>query len=73
MADFRRGRNDGMPYRDVTTIRDLIYYQCAKTTTRGALHASDGTAAKTIHYGFIKQTFRDLQVIPLLLLKGESL
>jgi hypothetical protein len=34
-----------MPDRDVTTIRDLIYYQYAKAH----------------HYGFIKQTFRQLQ------------
>jgi hypothetical protein len=45
-----------MPDRDVTTIKDLIYYQYAKPTARSALHVPNGTA-----YGFIKQTFRDLQ------------
>ena len=49
-----------MPDRDVTTIRDLIYYQYAKIIARSALHAPDGTAAKGKHYGFIKQTFNDL-------------
>ena len=43
-----------MPDRDVTTIKDLIYYQNAKILARGALHAPDGTA-----YGLIKQTFRE--------------
>ena len=50
-----------MPDRDVTTIKDLIYYQYAKIIARSALHAQDGTAAKADHYGFIKQTFRELQ------------
>ena len=49
-----------MPDRDVTTIRDLIFYQYAKIIARSALHAPDGTAAKANHYGFIKQTFREL-------------
>ena len=46
-----------MPDRDVTTIRDLIYYQYAKIIARSALHAPDGTAAKAN----IKQTFRELR------------
>jgi hypothetical protein len=45
-----------MPDRDVT-----IHYQYANIIARSALHAPDGTAAKTNHYGFIKQTFRELQ------------
>ena len=49
-----------MPERDVTTIKDLIFYQYAKIIARSALHAPDGTAAKANHYGFIKQTFREL-------------
>ena len=49
-----------MPDRDVTTIKDLIYYQYAKIIARSALHAPDGTAAKASQYGFIKQTFREL-------------
>jgi hypothetical protein len=51
----------GMPDRDVTTIKDLIYDQYAKIIARSALPAPDGTAAKAHHYGFIKQTFRELQ------------
>jgi hypothetical protein len=46
-----------MPDRDVTTIKDLIYYQYAKIITRSALRAPDGTAAKAN----ITQTFRELQ------------
>jgi hypothetical protein len=34
-----------MPDRDVTTIKDLIHYRYPKAN----------------HYGFIKQTFRELQ------------
>ena len=49
-----------MPDRDVTTIKDLIYYQYAKTIARSAFSVPDGTAAKGDHYGFIKQTFREL-------------
>ena len=46
-----------MPDRDVTTIRDVIYYQYAKLIARSAQHAPDGTAAKAN----IKQTFRELR------------
>jgi len=49
-----------VPDRDVTTIRDLIYYQFAKIIARSALHAPDDTAARGSYYGFIKQTFREL-------------
>ena len=56
-----RGVTVGLPDRDVRTIRDLIHYQYAKIIARSALHASDGTAAKSNHYGFIKQTLRELQ------------
>jgi hypothetical protein len=50
----------GMPDRDVTTIKDVIYYQYAKIIARSAFAVPDGTTAKANHYGFIKQTFRDL-------------
>ena len=50
-----------MPDRDVTTIKDLIYYQYAKIIARSAFSVPDGTAAKGDHYGFIKQTFRELR------------
>jgi hypothetical protein len=49
----------GMPDRDVTTIKDLIYYQYAKTTARSAFAVPDGTTAKGNH--FMKQTFREPQ------------
>jgi hypothetical protein len=50
-----------MPDRDVKTIRDLIYYQYAKIIAKSAFHMPDGESAKKQHYGFIKQTFRQLQ------------
>ena len=46
-----------MPARDVRTLRDLIWYQYAKIIARSAL----GSDAKRDHYGFVKQTLRDLQ------------
>lgn len=46
-----------MPDRDVRTLRDLIWYQYAKIIARRAL----GRDAKRDHYGFVKQTLRDLQ------------
>ncbi|HME45547.1 MAG TPA: hypothetical protein VKF36_20820 [Syntrophorhabdales bacterium] len=49
-----------MPDRDVTTIKDLIYYQYAKIIARRAFSVPDGTAAKGSYYGFIKQIFREL-------------
>jgi len=50
-----------IPDRDVRTIRDLIYYQYAKIIARRAFGASDGKEAKREHYGFIKETFRELK------------
>jgi len=50
-----------MPDRDVTTIKERIYYQYAKIIARSAFSVPDSTAAKVNHYGFIKQTFRELQ------------
>jgi len=50
-----------MPDRDVRTILDLIYYQYAKIIARSAFGVSDGKEAKRQHYGFIKQTFRELK------------
>jgi len=49
-----------MPDRDVTTIGDLIYYQCAKIIAKSALGVSDGKEAKGRHYGFVKQAFEEL-------------
>ncbi len=46
-----------MPDRDVRTLRDLIWYQYAKIIAKRAL----GREAKRDHYGFVKQTLRDLQ------------
>jgi ribosomal protein L37AE/L43A len=50
-----------MPDRDVRTIEDQIFYQYAKIIARSAFAAGDGKEAKARHYGFIKQTFRDLR------------
>lgn len=50
-----------MPDRDVATIRDLIYYQYAKIIARRAFSMPDGKEAKQRHYGFVKQTFRELK------------
>ena len=60
MADLQKGSAAGCPTGTSATIRDLIHYQYAKIIARSALHAPDGTAAKGNHYGFIKQTFREL-------------
>jgi len=54
-----------VPDRDVETIQDIIYYQYAKIIARSAFKASDGKAAKSNHYGFIKKTFLELK-------KGEK-
>ena len=61
MADLYKGEYNGVPDRDVRTIRDLIHYQYAKITARSAFSVPDGTAAKGSYYGFIKQTFREPQ------------
>ncbi len=50
-----------MPDRDVRTIEDQIFYQYAKIIARSAFGVVDGREAKARHYGFIKQTFRDLR------------
>jgi len=50
-----------MPDRDVKTILDLIYYQYAKIIARRAFDISDSKEAKRQHYGFIKETFRELK------------
>jgi len=50
-----------MPDREVQTLRDLLYYQYAKLIARSAFKQPNGMAAKGSHYGFIKQTFRDLR------------
>jgi hypothetical protein len=46
-----------MPDREVQTLQDLIWYQYAKIIAKRAL----GSDAKEKHYGFVKQTLRDLQ------------
>jgi hypothetical protein len=50
-----------MPDREVNSIRDLIYYQYAKIIAKRAFATPSGTDAKRQHYGFIKNTFRDLK------------
>ena len=51
-----------MPDRDVETIQDLFFYQYAKLIARSAFQVTDGREAKGKHYGFIKNTFRDLKI-----------
>ena len=46
-----------MPDRDVKTLRDPIWYQYAKIIARRTLVPN----AKQEHYGFVKQTLRNLQ------------
>jgi hypothetical protein len=53
---LNRGSGGRMPDRDVTTIKDLIYYQYAKIIARSAFSVPDGAADS-----FIKQTFREPQ------------
>jgi hypothetical protein len=50
-----------MPDRDVKTIQDLIYYQYAKVIARRAFSMPNGKETKQQHYGFVKQTFRELK------------
>jgi len=50
-----------MPDREVHTIEQLIYYQYAKIIAKSAMKVPDGKAAKGAHYGFIKNTFRELK------------
>jgi len=50
-----------MPDRDVSTIKDLIFYQYAKIIARRAFSLSDGVEVKGKHYGFIKEKFRELK------------
>ena len=50
-----------MPDRDVETIQDLLHYQYAKVICASAFKCANGKEAKKKHYGFIKETFRDLK------------
>jgi ribosomal protein L37AE/L43A len=50
-----------MPDRDVKTIRDIIYFQYAKTIARAAFGYADGKEAKAKAYGFIKTKFKELR------------
>jgi hypothetical protein len=50
-----------MPDRDVHTVRDVIYFQYSKIIAKAAFKLSDGREAKKSAYGFIKNTFRELQ------------
>ena len=49
-----------MPIRGAKNIRDLIYYQYAKIIMRRGFFMSDGKEVKNQNYGFMKETFRDL-------------
>jgi hypothetical protein len=48
-----------MPDRDVTTIKDLIYYQYAKIIARSAFSVPNGTAAKGDPDRFTIRTFSE--------------
>jgi hypothetical protein len=50
-----------MPDREVTCIRDIIYYQYAKIIAKSAFHFNNGREAKKEEYGFIKERFRGLK------------
>jgi len=50
-----------MPDREVSTIKDLIFYQYAKIIAKRAFSMPDGKSAKREHYGFIKKTFLELK------------
>jgi uncharacterized protein with PIN domain len=50
-----------MPDKEVQTIREVIFYQYAKIIARSAFRSMDGKQAKSLHYGFIKKTFRELR------------
>ena len=50
-----------MPDRDVNSIRDLIFYQYAKIIAKRALAGGNAAEAKRAHYGFVKNTFRQLR------------
>jgi hypothetical protein len=50
-----------MPDRDVSTTKDLIFYQYAKIIARRAFSLPDGVEVKGKHYGFVKQKFRELK------------
>jgi hypothetical protein len=50
-----------VPDREVKTIRELLFYQYAKLIARSAFKLPDGVAVKRDHYGFIKNTFRELR------------
>ena len=49
-----------MPDRDVSTLFDVMGYQYAKIIACSAFGCTNGLEAKKKHYGFIKNTFRDL-------------
>jgi len=44
-----------MPDREVTCIRDIIYYQYAKIIAKSTFHLNNGREAKKEKYGFIKK------------------
>jgi hypothetical protein len=51
---LKRGSGGRMPDRDVTTIKDLIYYQYAKIIAHSAFAVRDHTPATAHHHGFVK-------------------
>jgi ribosomal protein L37AE/L43A len=47
-----------MSLSEISTIKDLIYYQYAKVAAKSFYEIPDGAGVKNHHYGFIKSTFR---------------
>ncbi|MFH0953610.1 MAG: HNH endonuclease [Verrucomicrobiota bacterium] len=50
-----------MPDREVLTVLDLVYYQFAKILARSRLGVPGVDVARKTHFGFAKDTFRDLK------------
>jgi len=50
-----------MPDKEVKTIKDQIFFQYAKIIAKAAFNLHNGVDAKKTHYGFIKETFRNLK------------
>ena len=49
-----------MPDRDVSTLNHIMNYQYAKIIACSAFGCTNGVEAKKKHYGFIRNTLRDL-------------
>jgi len=57
-------QKDANHYRKIMgikTVQDLIFYQYAKIIARSAFKVVNGKRAKQDHFGFIRETFRNLK------------